>query len=84
LVTQPGRAAYTFASLSAGWKGFVAVFMQFSCCGFFLPVTQTVVRHSLLLKRTISRRISIVTDIIRLIEGLIAGDPTARFVLIFT
>lgn len=23
-------------------------------------------------------------DIIRLIEGLIAGDPTARFVLIFT
>jgi hypothetical protein len=24
------------------------------------------------------------TDIIRLIEGLIAGDPTARFVLIFT
>jgi hypothetical protein len=30
------------------------------------------------------QRISIVTDIIRLIEGLIAGDPTARFVLIFT
>jgi hypothetical protein len=24
------------------------------------------------------------TDIIRLIEGLIAGDPTARFVLVFT
>jgi hypothetical protein len=24
------------------------------------------------------------TDIIRLIEGLIAGDPTAKFVLIFT
>jgi hypothetical protein len=24
------------------------------------------------------------TDIIRLVEGLIAGDPTARFVLIFT